>query len=149
MDARDFNKIERRAVIKFLSRQGKAPEEIQAILTETLACFLPARAKDLSAPMYLQTMKAPGSSKTAGVTCTMTQHHISCQLNPHQRSSQKLISHTFLKNIHYDRFINNDCTRILAFVLRRVHKIGKIDYKLPVCLSVRPRETRLPMDRHL
>ena len=32
--------------------QGKAPKEIHAILTETLACFLPGRAKDLSAPLY-------------------------------------------------------------------------------------------------
>jgi len=32
--------------------QGKAPKEIEAILTETLACFLPGRAKDLSAPQY-------------------------------------------------------------------------------------------------
>ena len=50
---RDFNNIERRAVIKFLfSLQGKAPKEIQAILTETLACFLLGRPKDLSAPLY-------------------------------------------------------------------------------------------------
>ena len=40
-----------RAVIKFLFLQGKAPKEIHAILTETLACFLPGRAKDLSAPL--------------------------------------------------------------------------------------------------
>jgi len=32
--------------------QGKAPEEIHAILTERLACFLPGRANDLSAPLY-------------------------------------------------------------------------------------------------
>jgi len=32
--------------------QGKAPKEIHAILTETLACFLPGLAKDLSAPLY-------------------------------------------------------------------------------------------------
>ena len=32
--------------------QGKAPKEIPAILTETLACFLPGQAKDLSAPLY-------------------------------------------------------------------------------------------------
>ena len=31
--------------------QGKAPKEIHAILTEALACFLPGRAKDLSAPL--------------------------------------------------------------------------------------------------
>jgi len=39
-DARDFNNIETRAVIKFFSLQGKAPKEIHAIPTETLACFL-------------------------------------------------------------------------------------------------------------
>jgi len=53
-DARNFNNIETGAVIKFLFSplQGKAPKEIHAILTETLACFLPGRAKDLSAPLY-------------------------------------------------------------------------------------------------
>ena len=51
-DARNFNKIETRAVIKFLLLQGKTPKEIQAVLKETLVCFLPGRANDLSAPMY-------------------------------------------------------------------------------------------------
>jgi len=47
-DARDFNNIETRAVIKFFFfLQGKAPKEIHSVLTETLACFLPGRAKDL------------------------------------------------------------------------------------------------------
>ena len=51
-DARDFNNIETRAVVKFFFfLQGKAPKEIHAILTETLACFLPGGAKDLSAPL--------------------------------------------------------------------------------------------------
>ena len=50
-DARDFNNIETRAVIKFSFLQGKAPTEIHAILTETLACFLPGRSKDLLAPL--------------------------------------------------------------------------------------------------
>jgi len=50
-DARDFNNVETLAVIKFFSLQGKAPKGIHAILTETLACFLPDRAKDLSAPL--------------------------------------------------------------------------------------------------
>jgi len=51
-DARDFNNIETRAVIKLFSLQGKTPKEIHAILTETLASFLPSRANDLSAPLY-------------------------------------------------------------------------------------------------
>ena len=51
-DARNFNNIETRAVIKFFFfLQGKAPKEIHAILPETLACFLPGRAKDLSSPL--------------------------------------------------------------------------------------------------
>ena len=32
--------------------QGKAPKEIHAILIETLACFLPVRAKDLLVTLY-------------------------------------------------------------------------------------------------
>ena len=54
-DARDFNNIETRAVIKFVFLQGKAPKEIHAILTETLACFLPGRIKDFSAPLVYKT----------------------------------------------------------------------------------------------
>jgi len=54
-DAHDFNNIETLAVLKiFFFLQDKAPKEIHAILTETLTCFLPGRAKDLSAPLYKQ-----------------------------------------------------------------------------------------------
>jgi len=49
-DARDFNNIETRAVIKYFPLQGTALKEIHVILTETLACFLLGRGKDLSAP---------------------------------------------------------------------------------------------------
>ena len=35
-DARDFDNIETRAVIKYFFLQGKAPKEIHSILTETL-----------------------------------------------------------------------------------------------------------------
>jgi len=42
----------RDASCQIFSLQGKAPKEIQAILAETLACFLPGWAKDLSAPLY-------------------------------------------------------------------------------------------------
>jgi len=51
-DARDFDNIEARAVIKRFFLQGKTPKEIHAILTETLTCFLPGRAKDLSTTLY-------------------------------------------------------------------------------------------------
>ena len=36
----------------FFFLQGKSPKEIHVILTEILACFLPDRAKDLSATQY-------------------------------------------------------------------------------------------------
>ena len=52
-DARLVNNIETRAVINFFFLQAKAPKEIHAGLTETLACFLPGRAKDLPAPLYI------------------------------------------------------------------------------------------------
>ena len=52
----DFNKIEMQAVIKFLFLQGKAPKEIHTILTKTLTCFHPSRAKNLSAPQYINTL---------------------------------------------------------------------------------------------
>ena len=38
----------------FFFLQGKTPKEIHAILTETLACFLPGRAKGLLAPLYIK-----------------------------------------------------------------------------------------------
>ena len=37
----------------FFFLQGKALKEIHAILTVTLACFLPGRAKNLSASLYM------------------------------------------------------------------------------------------------
>ena len=44
-DPCNFNNIETRAVIKFFSPlQGKAPKEIDAILTETLGEHLPSYA---------------------------------------------------------------------------------------------------------
>jgi hypothetical protein len=50
-DARDFNNIETRAVIKFFPPlKSKAPKEIHAILREKLVCFLRGRAKNFSAP---------------------------------------------------------------------------------------------------
>ena len=43
-DARDFNNIKTRAVIKYFFLQGKAPKEIHAILTETLGEHAPSYA---------------------------------------------------------------------------------------------------------
>jgi len=44
-DARDFSNMEMRAVIEFFfCLQGKAPKEIQAILTETLGEHAPSHA---------------------------------------------------------------------------------------------------------
>ena len=49
-DARDFNNIETRTVVKFFFLQGREPKEIHAILTETLSCFLSGRAKAYQHP---------------------------------------------------------------------------------------------------
>ena len=42
----------------FFFVEGKAPKEIHTIVAETLACFLPGRAKDLSAPLYIACLVA-------------------------------------------------------------------------------------------
>jgi len=52
-ETRDFNNIEARAVMKFFFPARQGAEEIHGILSETLACFLPSRAKDLSTPLYI------------------------------------------------------------------------------------------------
>ena len=39
--------LRRELLSSFFFLQGKAPKEIHAILTETLACFHPGQAKDL------------------------------------------------------------------------------------------------------
>jgi hypothetical protein len=58
-DARDFNNIETRAVIKFFFLQGKAPKETHAILTEKLGEHAPSYA----------TVKTGWPSLNAVVTC--------------------------------------------------------------------------------
>ena len=52
-DARHLNNIETRAVIKFFFLQDKVPEEIHAILTETLGENAPSYAtiKNLGGPV--------------------------------------------------------------------------------------------------
>ena len=51
-DARDFNNIETRAVIKFFFSSRQDAEGNSRHSTETLTWFLPGRGKDLSGPLY-------------------------------------------------------------------------------------------------
>jgi len=52
-DARDFNNIETRAVIKFFFNARQGAEGNSRHSDRTLSCFLPGRAKDLSGtPVY-------------------------------------------------------------------------------------------------
>jgi len=51
-EARAISTTSRRELSSSPPPASKAPKEIHATLTETLACFLPGRAKDLSARMY-------------------------------------------------------------------------------------------------
>jgi len=69
-DGRDFNNIETRVVIKFyFYLQGEARKEIHAILTETLACFLPGQAKDfISIPVFVAN-KRTGQRKMVDAGC--------------------------------------------------------------------------------
>ena len=47
---RAISTTSRRELSSSFFLQGEAPKEIHDIMTETLACFFPGRAKDLSAP---------------------------------------------------------------------------------------------------
>ena len=76
-DARDFNNIETRAVIKIISLQDKAPKEIHTILTETLVCFLPGRTKDLSAPLYSLPLTVTANICFRNANIFATSHSIS------------------------------------------------------------------------
>ena len=72
-DARDFNNIETRAVIKFFFLQGKAPKEIHAILIETLGEHAPlyATVKNWVAQFKrgdFSTCDAPRPGRTKTVT---------------------------------------------------------------------------------
>jgi len=55
----------------FHALEGKAPKEIHAILTQTLACFLPGRAKDLSAPLYNDVQLVTSALKSSPVDCSI------------------------------------------------------------------------------
>jgi len=81
-DARHFNNTETRAVIKCFFLQGKAPKEIQAILTETLGKHVPSYAtvKNCVAQFKhgdISTCAAPrpGRPKTATITEIIDQIH--------------------------------------------------------------------------
>ena len=50
-DARDFNNMETRAVIKFFFLQGRAPKEIHAILTETGTCTIVCHCQKFGGPV--------------------------------------------------------------------------------------------------
>ena len=76
-DAHCFSNIKMRAVIRFFSLQGKAPKEIYAILGETLACFLPGRAKDLSAHLYIILLKTQQF-------CLTLKSKVFCVMNPYR-----------------------------------------------------------------
>jgi len=60
----------------FFYLQSKGPKEIQAIVTETLACFLPGQAKDLSAHLRfpLESIRDNGECSNQ-ITCIPTKEN--------------------------------------------------------------------------
>jgi len=81
-DARDFNNIETRAVIKFFVLQGKAPKEIHAILTDTLGENVPSytTVENWVAQFKLSDFSAcvaprPGRTKTVTIPEIIDQIH--------------------------------------------------------------------------
>ena len=74
---RDLKNIETRAVIELFFLHGKAPKEIHAILTETLACFLLGRAKDLSTPLCVGDARSERKLRLAATLLTKKTHYLS------------------------------------------------------------------------
>ena len=54
----------------FFFLQGMASKEIHAILTETLACFLPVRDEALSAPLYVGDVRSERKLRRAATLLT-------------------------------------------------------------------------------
>jgi len=96
----------------FFFLQGKAPKEIHAILTETLACFLPGRAKDLSAPLYnYGCTNAPHKYIiiTLSVFSYLYRHNFSLYLLSNPNYSLLRPNHTlFLNYKNYNLFVAID-----------------------------------------
>jgi len=97
-DARDFNNIETRAVIKFFSPlQGKAPKEIYAILIEILGVHAPSYAtvKNRMAQFKrgdFSTCDAPRSGRHKTVTTPEIIDHIHELILEDRRISAKSIA---------------------------------------------------------
>jgi len=102
-DARDLTTSRRELSSSFFLLQGKTPKEIHAILTETLAYFLPGRAKDLAAPLYLLERHGLNKEKTLsrGSPCytvqTATRVPVKCSIlypsfNPYSANVENMVS---------------------------------------------------------
>ena len=101
-DPRDFKNIETRAVIKVFFLQGKAPKEIHVILTGTLACFLPGRAKDLSARLYKQVECKHGSDTGAQYCRRYCSELDKTEINGQDTRSHLAHAHCIDKSLGFD-----------------------------------------------
>jgi len=71
------------------ARQGKASKEIHAILTETLASFLPVRAKDLPAPLHTHQQGSTNicshiTTELLAHCCTIIVYFNKCNFSKHE-----------------------------------------------------------------
>jgi len=127
-DAQDFNKIETQAAIKFHFLQGNAPKEIHAILTETVACFLPGQAKDLSALLiFINLYMFRATVCPSGMQERMFLHtrRTSTQNNKYKVSHNHSCfswwwAHSRPKPVEIDKYSKNKlCTELTLFTRRK------------------------------
>jgi len=113
-DVCDFSNIETRVVIICFFLQGKAPKEIHAILTEILACFLPGRAKDLSASLYsLRTVSGRILIAKCQQTC-MTYTIAVCTVKSTHDGRRNCPKHVeFYSENKFEKFV-----RLVSFIIR-------------------------------
>ena len=109
-DARDFNNIKTRVVIKFFFLQGKAPKEIHAILKETLGKHAPSYGavkywvtKFNYGDLFIWDAPHPGRSQT--VSTPEIIHHIhkltleDCRISAKSIAEQRGISREMVGSI--------------------------------------------------
>ena len=114
-DARDFNNIDTRAVVKFFFLQGKAPKGLHAILTETLGEHAPLHA---TVKNWLARFKRgdfstcdgprPGRPKTVTTPEIIDPIHElileDCRISAKSIAEQLGVSHEWVRSIIHEDF---------------------------------------------
>ena len=142
-DACDFNNIETRAVINFFFLQGKAPNEIHAILTETLGEHAPSYAtvKNWVAQFKLDfsTFDAPHTGRPK----TVTTPEIIDQVHELILEDGRISSKSIAEQLGFSR-------ELVGFIIHEDLDMRKLSAKwVPKCLNADQKRQRCQSSEQL